>query len=520
MRLKKVLGCLLSLGMLLCPLSVQAEEDAGIVAYTLDNRIFTSMEEAWNVACGGTEVYLNKDWNVTWLLRVYEGNNATIDLNGHSITRVHSDYEDEGGAIYLYKNASLTLNGSIDRTFNFTDYSKGKNSSRVASATLGGIVTGGDNKNGAGGVQMEEGSTLTLNHVGIVGNRTTYLDAYGGGIQMNGNNCTVNINNGAMVSYNCTTVYGGGIYVAGEDGKINMDDGEVSFNSAVQGGGIYSNYDATYITMENTSAISNNVASAFGGGVYFMNSYNHIKSEDGTGKISKNEVISTEKESKVYGGGIYYASSFFKSNVSTLKGITLEANKVQGQEDSFGGAIYSDLNNVEITNCTFMRNEANKGAAVYLNGDKNKFVDCSLTYNVCGESGGAIYVDSENDVYFSGKCTVKENYKKSDNSANNVYLQNGSFTRAYVSGTPDAGSEIGLYGDGDCKVGINQTEDNGSYFLDQSSSYHLSYDDGKLYQKNGATGSIFGDGNTIIVAVVIVGVAIIGVVMYRKKKKA
>lgn len=116
--------------MLLCPLSVQAEEDAGIVAYTLDNRIFTSMEEAWNVACGGTEVYLNKDWNVTWLLRVYEGNNATIDLNGHSITRVHSDYEDEGGAIYLYKNASLTLNGSIDRTFNFTDYSKGKNSSR------------------------------------------------------------------------------------------------------------------------------------------------------------------------------------------------------------------------------------------------------------------------------------------------------------------------------------------------------------------------------------------------------
>ncbi len=107
MKLKKIFGCVLSLGLLLSPISVHAEEDAGIVAYSMDpndNRAFTSIIDAWDAACDGTLIYLNKDWELSSRLILYSGNNATLNLNGHSITRMLDDYESDGEVIYMNEN--------------------------------------------------------------------------------------------------------------------------------------------------------------------------------------------------------------------------------------------------------------------------------------------------------------------------------------------------------------------------------------------------------------------------------
>ncbi len=515
MRLKKTLGCLLSLGMLLSPINIYAEEDAGVVAYSMDendSRTFNTIIDAWDAACDGTLVYLNKDWDLSSRLILYSGNNATLDLNGHSITRMLGDYESDGEVIYMNENSSLTLKGSEDRTFTVKDW-KGiwNDEGETADVTVGGVITGGMSSNGAGGIHMKASCTLTLDHVGVVGNDTiSELSPHGGGIKMDGDRCTVNVNNGSMVSYNAAS-YGGGIYVAGEEGHINVDASEISNNYASSdGGGIYSNYDATYIELKNNAIVKENKAGYYGGGICFNNSYNHLNSEDGTGKISSNFVAGYGDYAK--GGGVYYASVSTKTNTATLTGVTFETNIANTSvRHALGGAVYCDLENVEITNCTFKKNTALSGGAIYVNDSGTILKNCTVTNNSANKGGG-IYVDSRYDLKVSGKCVVKEN------TDSNIYLQNGTFTRAYVSGTPSSGSEVGLTGDGSCKVAINQSENNGTFFVDNKNSYHLEYDDGKLYQKNGATSSIFGSGNIAIAGVVLVCIVGVGFIVYRKKR--
>ena len=521
MKLKKVLGCVLSLGLLLSPISVHAEveQDAGYVAYAIEgNRVFTSIEEAWNMAKQGRyEVYLNKDWNIDWRLIMYSGDNATLNLNGHSITRQLSDAIDDGEVIYMNENSSLTLNGGENRTFKVSNYEYGSKVGYIGVET-GGVITGGMSTNGAGGIHMKANCTLTLNHVGVVGN---YADgqyfSHGGAIQMDGNKCTLNMNEGSMISYN-TGYYGGGVLIDGEDGVVNMSASEISNNySSEDGGGIYSLEDATYITLDKGSKISDNRAKK-GGGIYFKRSYAHINSNDSTGKISSNFVSGDSSHTTPYGGGICFGAAIFSDDIATVKNITLENNTASQEYDSKGGAIYTDLANIEIENCTFKNNKAKQGGAIYILEDGISFKDCTITNNSASDQGGAIFVNSVYDISISGKMVVKDN-TKGDGNTSNIYLENGTFTRAYVSGTPDSGSEVGLTGDGDCKVGIKQSSDNGSFFVDNPSSYHLQYDDGKLYQKKGATtSSIFGNGNIGIACVVVVGVVLIGFVVYKKKK--
>ncbi len=518
MRLKKVLGCLLSLGMLLSPMTVCAEESTDVVAYTQDQQEFTSIEEAWNAARAGTYVYLNKDWNITDRLILNSQETATLDLNGHAIDRQLNDSKNDGEVIYMNKNSSLTLKGSTERTFTVRDlkghYNDGDDTANV---TVGGVITGGYSYNGAGGIHMKESCTLTLDHVGVVGNEAASdLRPYGGGIKMDGDSCTVYVNNGSMVSYNCAS-YGGGIYVAGQEGHINVDASEISNNYArSDGGGIYSNYDATYIELNNNAIVKENKAGYYGGGICFNNSYNHINSKDGTGKISSN--FAAGYELYAMGGGIYYNPVRLKSNTATITNVTFEDNVANKEVDyAYGGAICIDLGNVEITDCKFKNNTALSGGAIYVNDSGTILKKCTVTNNSANKGGG-IYVDSRYDLKVSDKCVVKDNTKEDLETTSNIYLQNGIFTRAYVSGTPSSGSEVGLTGDGSCKVAINQSENNGTFFVDNKNSYHLEYDDGKLYQKNGATSSIFGSGNIAIAGVVLVCIVGVGFIVYRKKR--
>ena len=520
MKLKKTWGCLLSLGLLLSPISVQAE-DTNYVAFSKDSNVnqnYTSIDEAWNAACNGTLVYLNKDWNTSSRLIVPENQKAKLDLNGHMINRQLSECQSDGEVIYLSKNSSLTLSGSKENTFNVKNYKEDYSGDQRVDVTTGGVITGGMSSNGAGGIHMKENSSLILDHVGVVGNRSNgSIGDRGGGIKMDGDVCTITLNNEAMVSYNEASL-GGGIYVNGQEGHITINASEVSSNrGSLDGGGIYSNCDATYIELKNNGIIKDNQAVYCGGGVYFFNSYNHITSEDSTGKISSN-LVEGDGEKNAQGGGIYYGEVMIKSNTATITNVTIENNTAyQYLEKSYGGGIFADLENVEITNCTINKNYARYGGGLYVNNDGITLKDTKITNNYASEDGGGVYVDSRYDLNISGNMIVKDNTNYHEDRTN-IFLQNGTFTRAYVSGTPSSGSEVGLTGDGSCKVGINQTENNNSFFADNNGSYHIEYDDGKLYQREGATGSIFGNKNVGVVCLIVASVAVIGFIVYKKKK--
>ncbi len=521
MRLKKILTSILSLGLLLSPINIQAE-DTDYVAFSRDsniNHIYTSIDEAWEDACYGKFVYLLKDWNISSRLIVPESQEVKLDLNGHMINRQLSECQDDGEVIYLNKNSTLSISGSQDGTFNVKNYKEDYSGDISVDIKIGGVITGGMSSNGAGGIHMKENSTLNLDHVGVVGNKSAGAFAgFGGGIEMDGDACTVDLKNGSMISYNVASD-GGGIYVDGQEGHINLDASEISSNyGSLSGGGIYSNCDATYIELKNNGTINDNQTVYCGGGVYFFNSYNHITSEDSTGKICSN-LVEGDGDKNAQGGGIYYGAVGLKSNTATITNVTIENNTAyQYLEKSYGGGIFADLENVEITNCTINKNYARYGGGLYVNNDGITLKDTKITNNNALYDGGGVYVDSRYDLNLSGNMTIKDN-TNDDGERSNIFLQNGTFTRAYVSGTPSSGSEVGLTGDDSCKVGINQTENNNSFFADNNNSYHIEYDDGKLYQREGATGSIFGNKNVGIACLIVVGVAVIGFIVYKKKKK-
>ena len=283
MKLKRIFVSLLSLGLLLSPISIQADE---IVAIASDNSAYTSYKGAWAAAKTGLKITMMEDWNLGARLIVPEGVSVVIEMNGCKITRNLEGSSDGNGEVILLKeNSSLTLTGNNykDTQFTFKGYDKSENLTDLTLVS-GGLVTGGASLNGAGGIHMDKGAQLDLENVAVAGNKTTIgLVRNGGGINMNDDNCKLTMTN-AIVGYNQADK-GGGIYVAGENTYITMKGSSICNNYAYDdGGGIYSNKDATYITMNEGSYISDNYSSGEGGGIFLDNPYCQVLSADGKAK--------------------------------------------------------------------------------------------------------------------------------------------------------------------------------------------------------------------------------------------
>ena len=505
MKLKKIFASLLSLGLILSPIRVFADDD--IVAVASDNSAYTSYKGAWAAATSGLKVSMLQDWNISSRLVVPEGANVTVEMNGCKINRnLGSECEMDGEVIYLSKNSTLTLSGENYKNtqFSFKGYDQKSNLSDQ-NITSGGLVTGGASSNGGGGIHMKEGSKLYLNNVAIAGNYSGQLNKEGGGININNEDCQVHMTN-SIIAYNKATC-GGGIYVAGENEQIVMDASSICHNySYHEGGGIYSNKDATYITMINNSSINDNTAGQEGGGIYFDNPYCQVRSSDGTGKISNNTTSRS-------GGGIYFCNSS-RGDTQIVENITLESNEAS----SCGGAIYANQEDLTIKDCILSKNYASYGGAIFVAADDTHVKDCTIQENIASKEGGGINVSNLTDVYLDGKMIVDNNLR-SDASKDDVFLGKTWPSQAYISGTPSSESHVGIRCDNERKVGINQTEDNGSFFSDED-NYKITYKDGNLYKESGSVlGAVFGNANLGAAIVVIGGIAAIGVIALIISKK-
>lgn len=321
-----------------------------------DNNV--ALKSCWSLlndqiagAASNSTITLTKNYEAVatdTYLTIPGSQNITIELDGHTLNR----------------NTSAKADGCVIKnlgTLTIQDNSTGST----------GIIRGGNNTNGGGGIHNE--GTLNFNS-GTIGNNTSSYS--GGGIYNVG---TLNLN-GGIIQNNTTTKLGAGIYNE-TGGTMTITSGTIqsNSNSGDHGGGIYNNGTLTI----NGGTISSNTvstASKHGGGIYNAGS---LTISGGT--IQNNTTTNTGE-----GAGIYHAGSEFK-----LEGAP-------------------DITSNKIVNTSTYRN-------VYLATDKKLTITNTLTYDDAKAIGIRMQTLGEFTSGLSGKGSIA---KFTSEAANTVRLTN------------------------------------------------------------------------------------------------
>ncbi len=163
-------------------------------------------------------------------------NHVTIDLNGHTLSRSLAAADDGGQVISVFGGWTLTIKDS-----------SGDNS---------GKITGGWSYQG-GAIYVYPDAQLTIEGGTITGNRA---DTKGGGYGFGGaieNHGTMTMT-GGKITGNTAGQYGGGIYNA-EGATLNVTGGTITGNTAAsQGGGIYHEGLGGKLNMQGSPVVKDN----------------------------------------------------------------------------------------------------------------------------------------------------------------------------------------------------------------------------------------------------------------------
>ncbi len=315
------------------------------VAVTLDGETyeFDKFEDGWNKTNNkqNVEIKLYADWDVKSQLEVGgERKGLTIDLNGHTLRRIVNGRSSNGEVIRVTGGGDLLIK----------DLPSSQGSGK------GGIITGGNNKDGGGGIRVaggkltmnggtirgcsgEDGGAIivdkngTANLTGVYFQKNT-ADGRGGAIYLKGGNLTVRncVFNGNKADY-------GGAIAVNEEGAKLFDVVMEGNNANKDGGGLWVNANKTYLS---GGTIKRNMAD-YGGGVYVDSAYDiNIQ---GKLIIQDNQTTSRQKSNlclqdgwfssaKIYSGGLLYGSKVGINKTKSLssKGYRAVVSTSQHQE--------------------------------------------------------------------------------------------------------------------------------------------------------------------------------------------
>ena len=172
---KKILSLLLCIAML--SVSVPAMAENNCVAKVGDTE-YTSHEVAWTyVQQNGGTIDVLSDWVMDKNLTVPEGKKITVNMNGHNIRRnlAVGTAIGSGYVFFVDDNAELIVNGGTKTTEHKGSLSPDGlwiNDENGTDSLNGGLISGGSNGDGGGGIQIQENSKVTLNDVTVAGNRS------------------------------------------------------------------------------------------------------------------------------------------------------------------------------------------------------------------------------------------------------------------------------------------------------------------------------------------------------------
>lgn len=428
------------------------------------------------------EMTLGSDWIHDFQITAPANGYLVIDLNGHRIVRNRNGKKIDNGGVFLVKEGgTLTINDSNPNKYN------------GYSAMRGGMILGGANSNGGGGITVEKGANLYMN---------------GGTI------------------YDCRTDYHGGGICAMEDAKIivlkrcnirkcyAMDSAD-----DCSGGGIYAK-TVSRLELENVTLFGC-YSEDSGGGLYYYGGLNGIfivsactfhsnncKDDGGAAYFSASE-------------GGYFDKCYFTSNSAGDDGGCIYVVKN-------GNRVY-DLKKDEpvmIRECEMISNVCgDEGSAVFVDRNDVVFVTDKIMKNAAGDKG-AIYVSHNAgrygyDISVKGLTIVDNNEATTPDRAN-IVLENYGATHNYIycAGLYE-GSSIWLstLDSGKVKVLRNVDSYQLRYFHPEVGT--LSFEGEKTMEANLVTASLFSNASFIVI-LALSGAAIVAAavaVIYKKKKE-
>ena len=232
-----------------------------------------------------------------------------------------------------------------------------------------------------GGVYFNVGS-LDIQNSEFFGNSANN----GGGLLVKANEGFVD---NSLFVKNVALNKGGGVY-AGRD-SIRVSNSKFNENTAEYGGGLLLKNNESFV---DKSSFNKNIAS-LGGAVY---------SNGVLTKISNSDFCENSAE---YGGALS-----MKSNENFIEKSSFKKNFASVS----GGAINSNVGLIKISDSSFTENSAKYGGGLLLKANENAVVKSTFTKNTASKSGGAIY--STMEMIYSSGCSF---YKNSAPKASKVY---------------------------------------------------------------------------------------------------
>ncbi len=427
------------------------------------------------------ELTLGSDYTFDGQITVPSNAYLVVDLNGHNVCRTRNGKKIDNGGVFLVKEGgSLTINDSNPNV------RSGWGNIR------GGIIMGGANSNGGGGITVEKDANLYMNGGTIYDCRT---DFHGGGI------CA---KEGAklIVLKNCRIHYchtmdssddanGGGIY-AKNVSRLELENVEVTTCSSEDyGGGIYYFGGNNGVFIISACTFDNNTCKDDGGAVYFSSSE-----------------------------GGYFDKCTFTSNTA--------------HDD--GGAIYTVKNGLRVADvkkdepvmireCTMRNNKADdEGSAVFVDREDVVFVTDTITGNNAGDKG-SVYVSHNAgrygyDISVKG-LTVVANNKSGTANRSNIVLENYGATHNYIycAGLYEGSNVVfSTLASGKVETLRNVDSYQLRYFHPETGS--LSFEGRETVEAPLVTASVFTKGSLIVIITLIcvAFLAAAAAILYKRKK--
>ena len=356
-----------------------------------------------------------------------KGTSTAITINGAGATGTIIDANHLDRAFAVQSGESLAIsdvtvrNGAQPNTSpsnNSSDTGEGGAFINLGSLTIEHSVLSANSAAFAGGVvAAEPGATSTSIIASTVehnssGGEAGVLHAYSGSVALTGDTIDHNSadSDGAVLDYS----------TSGTAGAVTISGSTISHNIADEEGGALYLYEASSLTISD-STLDNNSESDYEGGAVWAEHLGSITVEGST--------LSGNSSGDDDGGAVYaYNDGTFSVSGSTFDG--------DNAGDDYGGALYVYATNLAISGSSFSADQGEAGGAVYVRGTgpaaAQSITTSTFADNKATESeGGAVYDDQGNlqvsDSTFSGNNASDEGGALYYDSADGLALTNDTF---------------------------------------------------------------------------------------------
>ena len=402
---------------------------------------YDNYADAWSAVSNGGTITMLGDWTINGALTVNSNKTVTIYMNGFMINRGLSSSKLNGEVFWVKSGATLNIVGEKNSKIEHKGTIQADMWHYNANGNYtikGALITGGYSSNGGGAIHIKDGATVNITNVTIAGNASTSGDG------------------------------AGAIRLDSSNGKLIITDSEICYNKATDGGGAVSIQGEDSNVKIFGTKINNNVVTDSGenGGAIWIN--------HGTVTVSKssNRVSEISFNSTTQNGGAIYISN---GNL-ILDESTIIARNNAGKE---GGAIYVDdgADNVEIKGVFTGNFAQEEGGAIYVNSNVSgnngaKISNAEFLGNRSVLHGGAIFVDSDDDITLSGKVIVN------GNTPNNLYIQKQG---TIISNNLTKGSRVGITTSWDATSTNPINTSNYQYFVSDKMEYEIAGNGNSIY---------------------------------------